>query len=110
MRIGDEVALQLAQYLRCENKQQYDDLQRGRQLNAEVLLDKKRQDKQSQYQQADKRAFIFAADDGRHQRLMTAFSCGPRCRGAFFLRSIVYPFLRVISIFRYYTTKYEEIQ
>ena len=68
MRIGDEVALQLAQYLRCENKQQYDDLQRGRQLNAEVLLDKKRQDKQSQYQQADKRAFIFAADDGRHQR------------------------------------------
>ena len=43
-------------------------------------------------------------------RLMTAFSCWPRCRGAFFLRSIVYPFLRVISIFRYYTTKYEEIQ
>ena len=68
VRIGDEVALQLAQYLRCENKQQYDDLQRGRQLDAEVLLDKKRQDKQSQYQQADKRALIFAADDGRHQR------------------------------------------
>ena len=43
-------------------------------------------------------------------RLMTAFSCGPRCRGAFFLRSIVYPFLHVISIFRYYTAKYEEIQ
>ena len=43
-------------------------------------------------------------------RLMTAFSCGPRCRGAFFLRSIVYPFLSVISIFRYYTAKYEEIQ
>lgn len=66
--IGDEIALQLAQDLRREDKQQDDDLQRGRQLDAEVLLDKERQHEQRQHQQADKRALVLAADDGGYQR------------------------------------------
>ena len=64
----DEIAFQFAQYLRRENKQQNDDLQRGRQLDAEVLLDEKRQHEQHQHQQAYKGALVFAAEDGGHQR------------------------------------------
>ena len=43
-----------------EDTQQDDDLQRGRQLDAEVLLDEEGQHKQHQHQQADERALVFA--------------------------------------------------
>ena len=61
--VGDEVTLQLPQYLRCENEQQDNDLQHRRQLDTEVLLNEKRQDEQRQHQQTDEGAFIFAPDD-----------------------------------------------
>lgn len=67
MGVGDEIAAQLAQNFRREDEQQDDDLQGGGQLNAEVLLDEKRQHEQHQHQQADKRAFILLPDDGGHQ-------------------------------------------
>ena len=66
--VGDEVAFQFAQYLRGEDEQENDDLQGGRQLDAEVLLDEEGQHKQHQHQKADERAFVFAADDGGYQR------------------------------------------
>ena len=65
---GDEKAGKLSQDLRGEDEQQDDDLQRIRQLNAEVLLDEKRQDEKRQHQQADKGVFIFSAQDGGYQR------------------------------------------
>lgn len=65
--VGDEIAAQLTQNFRREDEQQDDDLQGGGQLNAEVLLDEKRQHEQHQHQQADKRAFILLPDDGGHQ-------------------------------------------
>ena len=82
----DEKAAQFAQNFRREDEHQNDDLQRTRQLDAEVFLHKQRQQKQKQHQQADCRVFIFAAQnrrdedrhddqtqndiDGKHSRLL----------------------------------------
>ena len=63
----DEVTLQLAQYLGGEDEQQNNDLQRGGQFDAEILLDEEGQHEQHQYQQADEGALILTADDRGHQ-------------------------------------------
>jgi hypothetical protein len=65
MRVGDEIALELAEDLRSENEHKDDDLQRARQLDAEVSLHKARQHEQDQHQNAYERALIVFMND-RH--------------------------------------------
>lgn len=58
MRVGDEIALELAEDLRGENEHKDDDLQRARQLDAEVAFHESRQHEQNQHQNAYERALI----------------------------------------------------
>ena len=67
VRYVDEKAAKLAQNLRGKDEDQDDDLQRARQLDAEVPLHEQRQQKQKQHQQADRRVFIFSPQDRRNE-------------------------------------------
>ena len=65
MRVGDKIALELAEDLGSENEDQDNDLQRARQLDAEVALHELRQHEQNQHQHAYERALIVFMND-RH--------------------------------------------
>ena len=65
VRVGDEIALELAEDLGGENEDQDNDLQRARQLDAEVALHEPRQHEQDQHQHTHECALIVLMDD-RH--------------------------------------------